>query len=61
MAFDDPIVFIILIAFLLIVVYGIFYVARLLYKANKLADLKLKEMQQDRAESNQPKKQEETP
>jgi len=58
LAFDDPIVWIILVAFVFIIVFGIYYVARLLYKANKIADLKLKEMQQEKTGSNQRKKEE---
>ena len=41
-----------------LIAYGVFYVLRLLYKANKLADLKLKEMQQKETGSNQLKKEE---
>ena len=45
MAWDDPVVWIMIIGIVFLGVYGIFYVARLAYKANKVLDLQLKEQE----------------
>lgn len=55
MAWDDPVVWILIIGtvlgFTVLVVYGIFYVARLLYKANKVVDLQLEKQKQEKTNS----------
>ncbi len=55
MAWDDPIVWILIIdtvlGFTVLVVYGIFYIARLLYKANKVVDLQLEKQRQEKTNS----------